>query len=178
MGKGRLWPPNRIDTPWPITKTFVTGDYVGHLYTCTKFGANSSTENFCANGWSILTKVFLFTYLFICLYLFPQAHLDVRALYLSWRVHFGILKFKINTWFFSPPPNSKFSPKRDSIFSRKPPNGKKNLTCKRPLIFIVASSKLYSGKANWGWGFQICSCVVLLFTDHVTWRLSHLSRTS
>jgi len=29
MGKGNYRPPNRIDTPQPITKTFVTGDYVG-----------------------------------------------------------------------------------------------------------------------------------------------------
>ena len=31
-GKGQFLTPHRIDTPRPITKTFVTGDYVGDPY--------------------------------------------------------------------------------------------------------------------------------------------------
>jgi len=42
-GKGQVLTRYRIDTPKLITKTFVTGDYVGDHYTCTKFGANLST---------------------------------------------------------------------------------------------------------------------------------------
>jgi len=33
-GKGQFSTPHRIDAPQPITKTFVTGDYVGDLYCC------------------------------------------------------------------------------------------------------------------------------------------------
>jgi len=32
------------------------------------------------------------------------------------------------------------------------------LTCKRPLIAIVAPQKLYIEEANWGRRFQICNC--------------------
>ena len=58
-----IFDPHRINTPWPITKKFGTGDYVGDPYGCAKFGANPSTGGFWANGWNI-TK-FLFIYLFI-----------------------------------------------------------------------------------------------------------------
>jgi len=51
--------PHRINTPWPITKKFGTGDYVGGPYGCAKFGANQSMGGFWANGWNI-TKLFLF----------------------------------------------------------------------------------------------------------------------
>jgi len=42
-GKRQFSTPYRIDTPQPITKTFVTGDYVGDLYGCAKLGAYPST---------------------------------------------------------------------------------------------------------------------------------------
>jgi len=44
------------------------------------------------------------------------------------------------------------------------------LTCKLPLMFIVAPRKLYSEQANWGRGVQIWSHLPL-FTGHewVTW---------
>ena len=57
-------PPHRINTPWPITKKFGTGDYVGGPYGCAKFGANPSMRGFWANGWNI-TKSFLFILFFI-----------------------------------------------------------------------------------------------------------------
>ena len=38
-----IFDPHRIDTPQPITKTFVTCDYVGDPYGCAKFGAYPST---------------------------------------------------------------------------------------------------------------------------------------
>jgi len=42
--------PHRIDTPQPITKKFVTGDYVGDLYGCAKLGAYPSSGGFWAHG--------------------------------------------------------------------------------------------------------------------------------
>ena len=42
MGCGIFWSPHRIRTRQPITKKFVTGDYVGDPYGCAKFGANPS----------------------------------------------------------------------------------------------------------------------------------------
>ena len=37
-----IFDPHRIDTPQPITKKFVTGDYVGDPYGCAKLGAYPS----------------------------------------------------------------------------------------------------------------------------------------
>ena len=37
--KGQFSTPHRIDTPQPITKKIVTGDYVGDPYGCAKLGA-------------------------------------------------------------------------------------------------------------------------------------------
>ena len=51
-----IFDPHRIHTPWPITKKFVASDYVGDPYGCAKFGANTSTGGFWANGWNI-TKI-------------------------------------------------------------------------------------------------------------------------
>jgi len=45
--------------PQPITKKFVTCDYVGDPYGCAKLGAYPSTGGFWAHGWNI-TKIFLF----------------------------------------------------------------------------------------------------------------------
>jgi len=42
-GKPQFSTPYRIDTPQPITKKFVAGDYVGDPYSCAKFGAHPST---------------------------------------------------------------------------------------------------------------------------------------
>jgi len=41
-GRWQFSTPYRINTPWPITKKFGTGDYVGGPYGCAKFGANPS----------------------------------------------------------------------------------------------------------------------------------------
>ena len=41
-GKGQFSTPHRIDTPQPITKKIVTGDYVGDPYGCAKLGAYPS----------------------------------------------------------------------------------------------------------------------------------------
>ena len=38
-GKGQFSTPHRIDTPQPINKIFVTGDYVGNPYGRAKLGA-------------------------------------------------------------------------------------------------------------------------------------------
>jgi len=42
-GKGQFSTPYIIDTPQPITKKIVTGDYVGDPYGCAKLGAYPST---------------------------------------------------------------------------------------------------------------------------------------
>jgi len=49
-GKGQFLTPHRIDTPQPITKKFVTGDYVGDPYGCAKLGAYPSRGGFWAHG--------------------------------------------------------------------------------------------------------------------------------
>jgi len=59
-GKWQFSTPCRIDTPQPITKQFVTDDYVGDPYGCAKLSAYPSTRGFWAHGWNI-TKV-------ICIY--------------------------------------------------------------------------------------------------------------
>ena len=47
-GKGQFLTPHRIDTRQPMTKKFVTGDYVGDPYGCAKLGAYPSTGGFWA----------------------------------------------------------------------------------------------------------------------------------
>jgi len=42
-GKGQFSTPHSIDIPQPITKKFVTGDFVGDLHSCAKLGAYPST---------------------------------------------------------------------------------------------------------------------------------------
>jgi len=63
-GKWQFWSPQRIDTPHPIKKKFVTGDYVGDPYGCAILGAYPSTWGFWAHGWNITKiiwpKLFLF----------------------------------------------------------------------------------------------------------------------
>ena len=49
-GKGQFSTPHKIDTPRPITKTFVTGDYVGDPYVYAELGAYPSTGGFWAHG--------------------------------------------------------------------------------------------------------------------------------
>ena len=55
--------PHRIDTPKPITKKFVTGDYVGDPYGCAKLGAYPSTGGFWAHGWNITKIIFIYAFL-------------------------------------------------------------------------------------------------------------------
>jgi len=72
MGNGNFRPrPHRIDTPQPITKKFVTGDYVGDPYGYAKLGAISVHVGFWAHGWSITKIIFI--------YAFFGTHLQVRA---------------------------------------------------------------------------------------------------
>jgi len=49
-GKWQFSTPHRIDTPQPVTKKFVTGDYVGDPYDCAKLGVYPSTGGFWAYG--------------------------------------------------------------------------------------------------------------------------------
>jgi len=49
-GKWQFSTADRIDTPQPITKKFVTGDYVGDPYGCAKLGAYPSKVGFWAHG--------------------------------------------------------------------------------------------------------------------------------
>ena len=59
-GKWQFSTPHRIDTPQPITKIFVTGDYFGDPYGCAKLGANPSTGGFWAHGWNITKIIFIY----------------------------------------------------------------------------------------------------------------------
>jgi len=45
-----IFDPHKIDTPQPITKKFVTGDYVGDPYGCAELGAYPPTGGFWAHG--------------------------------------------------------------------------------------------------------------------------------
>jgi len=49
-GKGQFSTPYRVNTPQPITKTFVTRDYVGDPYSRAKLGAHPSMGGFWAHG--------------------------------------------------------------------------------------------------------------------------------
>jgi len=62
-GKWQFSTPHRIDTPQPITKKFVTGNYVGDPYGCAKLGAYPSTGDFRAHGWNITMPFFSGTHL-------------------------------------------------------------------------------------------------------------------
>jgi len=53
-------PPHRIDTPQPITKIFVTGDYVGDPYGWAELGVYPSTGGFWAYGWNITKIIFIY----------------------------------------------------------------------------------------------------------------------
>ena len=70
-GRWQFSTPHRINTPWPITKKFGTGDYVGGPYGCAKFDANPSMGGFWANRWNITKKFFIYTF-------FSWTHLQVR----------------------------------------------------------------------------------------------------
>jgi len=59
-GKWQFSTPYRIDTPRPIIKKFVLGDYVGNPYSCAKFGAHPPIGDFWANGWNITIILNLF----------------------------------------------------------------------------------------------------------------------
>ena len=63
-GKGQFSTPHRIDTPQPITKIFVTVDYVGNPYGCAKLGAHPSMGGFWAHGWNITKIIFIYTHIF------------------------------------------------------------------------------------------------------------------
>ena len=71
-GRWQFSTPHRINTPWPITKKFGTGYYVGGPYGCAKFGANPSMGGFWANGWNITKILFIYTF-------FSSTHLQVRT---------------------------------------------------------------------------------------------------
>ena len=51
---------HRINTPQPITKNFVTCDYIGDNYVCAKLGAHPSTGGFWANEWNITKIIFIY----------------------------------------------------------------------------------------------------------------------
>jgi len=70
MGNGNFRPPHRIDTPQPITKKFVTGDYVGDPYGCAKLGAYPSTGDVWAHGWNTTKIIVIYA-------LFSGTHLQV-----------------------------------------------------------------------------------------------------
>ena len=59
-GKGQFSTPHRIDTPQPITKNFITGDYVADPYGCAELAAYPSTGGFWAHGWNITKIIFIY----------------------------------------------------------------------------------------------------------------------
>ena len=60
-GKWQFSTLHRIDTPQPITRKFVTADYVGDPYGYAKLGAYPSTGGFWAHGWNITKIIFIYT---------------------------------------------------------------------------------------------------------------------
>jgi len=67
MGIGKFQPPTqkKIDTPEPINKKLGTVDYVQETTPYTKFGTNTHTGGFRANGWNNNKNYFLFIYTFL-----------------------------------------------------------------------------------------------------------------
>ena len=85
-GKGQFSTPHRIDTPQPITKQFVTGDYVGDPYGCAKLGgAYPSTEGFWVYGWNITKIIFTYTLFFMELTYRSDTSTDFHAWWLKRR---------------------------------------------------------------------------------------------
>ena len=54
----------KIDTPQPITKTVVIGDYVGDLYSYAKFGAHPSTG--LLGEWVKYNQMFVYFVIYLC----------------------------------------------------------------------------------------------------------------
>jgi len=50
MGIGKFQPPTKANTPEPIDKKIGTIDYIREGTSCTKFGRNTFTGGFWANG--------------------------------------------------------------------------------------------------------------------------------
>ena len=72
-GIGKFQPlPHKIYTPEPIDKKLGTVDYVHETRPYTKFGSNTHTGGFWANGWNITKNIYS-----IYLYLFSQTHVQV-----------------------------------------------------------------------------------------------------
>ena len=63
-GKWQFSTPHRIDTPQPITKKFITDDYIGDPYVCAKLGAYPSTKDFWAHGWNVTKIIFIYALFF------------------------------------------------------------------------------------------------------------------
>jgi len=61
-GDRQISTPHKIDTPEPINKKLGIVDYVHETTPYTKFGTNTHTGGFWANGWNITKIIF---YLFI-----------------------------------------------------------------------------------------------------------------
>jgi len=59
--KGQFSTPHRIDTPQPITKKFVTDDYVSDPYGCAKLGAYPSTGGLLGT-WVKYNQNYLYLY--------------------------------------------------------------------------------------------------------------------
>jgi len=85
-GKGKFSTPYGIDSPQPITKTLVTGNYLGDPYSCAKFGAHMSTGSFWANGWNTtkIISINLFMPFWELTYR-SDASTDFCAWWLKWR---------------------------------------------------------------------------------------------
>ena len=89
---GNHWfstPPPTNSTPFNRSpKKFVTGDYVGNRYQCTKFGANPPTGGFWANAWNItesFISLFMYTLFFWELTYRSDRSADFRAWWLKRR---------------------------------------------------------------------------------------------
>jgi len=63
-GNRQISTPYKINTPEPIEKKFGTVHYVREGTPYTKFGTNSPTGSFWANGWNIAKNIFIYLYLF------------------------------------------------------------------------------------------------------------------
>jgi len=72
-GDRQISTPHKIDTPEPIDKQLSIVDYVHETTPYTKFGTNTHTGGFWANGWNITKIIFLFIYTF-----FSQTRVQVR----------------------------------------------------------------------------------------------------
>ena len=146
-GKGQFSTPHRIDTPQPITKIFVTGDYIGNPYGCAKLGAYPSMGGFWAHGWNITKIIFIYTPFFTELTYRSDMSTDFHARWLKRRgLAQGCAFFEI---FYITPNLGGQKPQKPSILGREKGVFKPNSQNRKTCIFSKLRHRFQPNFAQW-----------------------------